>query len=182
MRIRIQGRQPLKGTYRVGGNSNAAMALIAASMLTDRPVTLTNVPDTVSVGVMLEIGASLGLGMDSPDIKDGQITLQTEQTIRRALEREQTDALGGILLFAAPILARRRVARLTFDYAISRIMPHLTALRDLGCAVNLDSNLVEIKAEVWDRAEIVLTQTSVTATAIVAMLAAALGRTIAAKL
>src|SRR5260221_712418 len=49
MRIRVEGRQPLRGTYRVSGNSNAAMALIAASLLTDSPVTLQNVPDTASV-------------------------------------------------------------------------------------------------------------------------------------
>ncbi len=176
MRIRIEGRRPLKGVYRAAGNSNSAMACIAASMLTSAPVKLTNVPDTVSVGVMLEVGAMLGLGMDSPDIKDGVIALQTPTTVHRSLERQYTDALGGTLLFVGPILARRRHARLTVDYAISRINPHLTALRDLGCSLTIDGSLIDIRAEAWDKAEIVLTQTSVTATALVCMIAAALGR------
>jgi UDP-N-acetylglucosamine 1-carboxyvinyltransferase len=180
MRIRVEGRQPIRGTYRVSGNSNATMALIAASMLTAAPVKLTNVPDTVSVGVMLEIGASFGLGMDSPDIKDNEIVLQTAQLTGRSLAREYTDALGGTLLFLAPILARRQHARMTIDYAISRIHTHLTALRDLGFGVNIDSigtgSVIDIKAESWDECEIVLTQASVTATAIVCMLAAVLGK------
>lgn len=156
------------------------MALIAGSMLTAAPVRLTNVPDTVSVGVMLEIGAQLGLGMDSPDIKDNEIVLQTAQMAGRSLAREYTDALGGTLLFLAPILARRRHARLTIDYAISRINPHLTALRDLGFGLTVDGGragtVIDIQAEGWDEREIVLTQSSVTATALVCMLAAALGQ------
>jgi len=152
------------------------MALIAASMLSEAPLTLTNVPDTVSVGVMLEVGAMLGLEMDSPDIKDGAVKLQTPHTVHRSLEREYTDALGGTLLFTGPILARRRHARLTIDYAISRINPHLAALRDLGCRISIDGSLIDIKADPWDEAEVVLTQTSVTATALVCMVAAVLGR------
>src|SRR5713226_399527 len=67
MRILIEGHQPLRGTYRVSGNSNSAMALIAAAMLADTPVTLTNVPNSASVGVMLDVGASLGMAITRND-------------------------------------------------------------------------------------------------------------------
>ncbi len=174
MRIRIEGRQPLRGTYHVSGNSNAAMALIAASMLTGDPVTLANMPDTVSVGVMLEVGATLGL--QSEELPDNQITIHTPEMIGRALKREHTDAVSGTLLFLAPILARRRHARMTIDYAISRLHTHLAALRDLGVHVAIDGSVIDFEAEPWDQREIVLTQTSVTATALVCMLAAVLGK------
>jgi UDP-N-acetylglucosamine 1-carboxyvinyltransferase len=85
MRIRIEGRYPLRGTYHVSGNSNAAMALIAASMLTAEPITLSNVPDVVSVGVMLEIGQSFGLENDQ---RENSVSLQTPHLIGRALDRE----------------------------------------------------------------------------------------------
>ncbi len=174
MRIRVEGRQPLRGTYRVSGNSNAAMALIAASMLTDAPVTLSNVPDTASVGVMLEVGESLGLGVER---QDGQITLRADQMVGRGLDHEQTEAVTtGTLLFLAPILARRRHARIEIDYAISRLHTHLTALRDLGVLVKIDGGVIDLEVQPWDEREIVLMQTSVTATALVCMLAATLGR------
>jgi UDP-N-acetylglucosamine 1-carboxyvinyltransferase len=173
MRIRVEGRQPLRGTYHVAGNSNAAMALIAASMLTDAPVTLTNVPDTVSVGVMLEVGESLGLSVGRTN---GDLSLQAGQMVGRGLEREHTDALGGTLLFLAPILARRRHTRVVIDYAVSRLHTHLTALRDLGIHVSIDGGVIDLEASPWEQAEIVLTQTSVTATALVCMLAATLGQ------
>src|SRR5260221_14695656 len=135
MRIHVQGHQPLRGTYQVSGNSNAAVALLAASMLTDAPVTLSNLPDTTSVGVMLDVGQSLGLRVESlsvPTQASRQITVGSAENMGRALEREHTDALGGTLLSLAPILTRQRHARITIDYAISRLHPHLTALRDLG--------------------------------------------------
>lgn len=180
MRIHVQGRQPLRGTYQVSGNSNGAVALLAASMLTDAPVTLTNVPDTASVRAMLEVGDSLGLHVDSPTASDQsprQITVRAAENVGRALEREHTDALGGTLLYLAPILARRRHARMSIDYAISRLHPHLTALRDLGVQITIDGSLITLEAHPWEEAEIVLTQTSVTATALVCMLAATLGKT-----
>ena len=46
MLIRVEGRQPLNGVYRPSGNANAALALIAAALLTDAPVTLRNMPRT----------------------------------------------------------------------------------------------------------------------------------------
>ena len=172
MRIRVEGRQPLRGTYRVSGNSNAAMALIAASLLTDSPVTLQNVPDTASVSTMLEVGASLGLRVQHDE---NTLALDASQIGGRGLEREHTDALSGTLLFMAPLLARRRHARMTIDYAISRLHPHLTALRDLGMDVNISGGVIDLEATPWEQREIVLTQTSVTATSLVCMLAAMLG-------
>jgi UDP-N-acetylglucosamine 1-carboxyvinyltransferase len=171
MRIEIEGRHPVRGTYRVSGNSNSAMSLIAASMLTDAPVTLTGVPDTVSVTTMLHVGESLGMTVTHGE----HLTLQTAGEIARSLEREHTDVLSGTLLFLAPILARREHARMTIDYAISRLHPHLTALRDLGITVTIDRGVLDLEAKAWENADVVLVQTSVTATALVAMLAAALG-------
>ncbi|MFN7210217.1 MAG: UDP-N-acetylglucosamine 1-carboxyvinyltransferase [Aggregatilineales bacterium] len=174
MRIRIEGRQPLRGTYRASGNSNAAVAAIAAALLSDAPVTLRNVPNTVSVGVMLEVAADLGTSV-TPNEPCETVALHTPHLVARTVKREYSLALGGTLLFSAPILARRRQARLELDYAVSRIHPHLTALRDLGMDVHVSGTTVDIGAVTWRRREIVLTQMSVTATALVAMLAVALG-------
>lgn len=175
MRIRIEGRQPLRGTYLASGNSNAAVALIAASLLSDAPVTLRNVPNTVSVGVMLEVAAALGASARHSE-PYGTVTLHAPHVVARTIKREYSMALGGTLLFIAPILARRRQARVELDYAVSRIHPHLTALRDLGMDVRVSGTTVDISAVTWQEREIVLTQMSVTATAIVAMLAVALGK------
>ncbi|MEP7287650.1 MAG: UDP-N-acetylglucosamine 1-carboxyvinyltransferase [Chloroflexota bacterium] len=172
MQIRVEGRHPLRGIYHGSGNSNSAMALIAAALLTDAPVTLTNVPETASVAAMLEVGNSLGSVIKR---RSGTLHLSTLHIEQSGLDREHTDALGGTILFLAPILARRGQAHMVIDYAISRVQPHLTALRDLGIRVTVDGGTIDLVATAWDRVEIVLTQTSVTATALACMLAAVFG-------
>ena len=56
----IEGRQPLSGTIRAAGNKNGALPILAACLLTDEPVTLTNVPRIRDVDTMLELLADLG--------------------------------------------------------------------------------------------------------------------------
>ncbi len=176
MRLHIEGRQPVRGTYHVSGNSNAALALIAASMLADSSVTLTNVPDTIAVTRMLEVGTALGMTVQ----RDGdRLVLDSGPVDGRGLEREYSDTISGTLLFVAPILARRGYARLTIEYAVNRLNTHLTALRDLGIQVTISNGMVgviDLAATPWDEREVILTQTSVTATTLVAMLAALLGK------
>jgi UDP-N-acetylglucosamine 1-carboxyvinyltransferase len=173
MRIGITGQQPLRGTYRPGGNSNAAMALIAASLLTDQPVTLQQVPETASVSVMLDVAGMLGAEVQRLESEPGKVRVSTPAITVRALTRAMTGAKVGVVLFLAPLLARRQHIRLEIDYPVSRLYPHLTALRDLGCRVTAGTGEVEAQFVPWTHREIILTQTSVTATAMVAMLAAA---------
>jgi UDP-N-acetylglucosamine 1-carboxyvinyltransferase len=170
MRIRVQGRQPLRGTYRVSGNSNAAVALIAASMLSEAPSSFSNVPETVSVGIMLEVESRLASRPNRMATGDSPHRKMIGQPGARTYRRAGRDA-------ALPGLdpARRRHARMITEHALSRLHPHLTALRDLGIGINIDGGVIDLKADPWQEREIVLTQTSVTATSLVCMLAAALG-------
>ena len=51
-KLRIVGGRRLEGTVAVSGAKNAALPAMAATLLTDEPVTLTNVPDVWDVGTM----------------------------------------------------------------------------------------------------------------------------------
>ena len=67
----IQGRRTVSGTHRVSGNKNAALPMIAASLLTAEPVTLANVPDISDVRVMLEALKAFGSRVDAADLPRG---------------------------------------------------------------------------------------------------------------
>ena len=56
----IEGGKPVSGTHRVSGNKNAALPMIAAALLADEPVTVTNLPDIEDVASMLEAAESFG--------------------------------------------------------------------------------------------------------------------------
>src|SRR3569833_251118 len=72
----IEGASPLTGTIRAAGNKNGALPILAACLLTDEPVTLTNMPRIRDVDTMLELLADLGA--------DAQWTGQNEVRVHTA--------------------------------------------------------------------------------------------------
>jgi UDP-N-acetylglucosamine 1-carboxyvinyltransferase len=174
MRIRVVGKHPLNGTYTPSGSTNAAMAMLAAALLTDKPIKLSNIPHTVNMQAMLAIAKELGANLDWHD--EETVTVKTEQICKRVLTQTDTNGLVGMMLFLPSMLIRRQHIRIEFDFPLNRIRTHLEALRDLGQDVSTTSGAIECRAVNWDRKEIILTQTSVTATAIVMMLAVRLGK------
>lgn len=173
MRIQVEGKQQLNGIYRPSGNGNAAVALLAASLLTDQSVTLRNLPATRSTRSILGLAGELGVRIEQPD--DFTARLQLHGLTSRLLS-PTTTATTGILLFLAPLLVRRKFVRLETDFPLNRVRTHMEALRDLGQDVVAVSGAIECRAAEWDFREIILAQASVTATAMVMMLAAALGK------
>lgn len=172
MRIRVEGQQPLSGIYRPSGNVNAALALLAAALLTDQPVTLRRVPRTTTFDALAGLAENLGARLTWAD---DALTVETHTITRRVLTSEDTAASVGSILFLAPLLVQRRHARLEIDFPLNRIRTHLEAVRDLGLDVLHSDGAVEFKAVEWGSREVLLAQASVTATALVMMLAARLG-------
>src|SRR6266850_8201535 len=62
-RIRIAGGRRLKGEIPISGAKNAALPLMTASLLTEAPLILTNVPNLADVAFMTEILRQLGVGV-----------------------------------------------------------------------------------------------------------------------
>lgn len=175
MRIRVTGHQPLNGVYRPSGNPNAAIALIAASLLTDQPVILKNVPLTAGTEAMLKLAEWTGAQI-SHDAHLCTTSIHAVQITQRVLAQSETTLTTGALLLLAPILVRRHHVRMEFDYPLNRIRAHIEALRDLGLDVSTTSGVLECNRVNWEYRDIILAQASVTATALVMMLAATLGK------
>lgn len=55
MLVSVEGRHPLNGVYRPGGNPDAALALMAAALLTEETTRLHNVPHTLITQALAEI-------------------------------------------------------------------------------------------------------------------------------
>ena len=62
-RIRIRGGAPLKGSIRISGAKNAALPLMAASLLTEDTLTLVNVPQVVDIATMANLLAQHGVAL-----------------------------------------------------------------------------------------------------------------------
>lgn len=172
MRLIVQGRSPLKGVYTPSGNSNEAIALIAASLLTSEKVILHGVPTTTAVQVMLRMAEQLG---SSVQWAASTLQLQTPRITERLLNPIASDRPVASTLLLAPILAHREHATLEWTEPLGRLHTHLTALRDLGIKIDIQGQVINLTAKRWTSQKIVLTETSVTATALICLLAAVLG-------
>lgn len=172
MRLTVQGRTPLTGNYQPSGNSNEAIALIAASMLTPESVCLQSVPKTRAVRRMVEMAGELGAAVEW---QETCLSLRTERIAERHIHTGHITRSVAAILFLAPILARRDHATLEWEQSIGRLHTHFSAMRDLGIKIEIQGSIVKFTAQHWQKQDIILTGTSVTATALVCMLAAVLG-------
>ena len=62
----IEGGYPLKGVIQPNGNKNAALPVIAATILSDEEIILRNIPEIEDVLIMIKIIKSLGKGTTQP--------------------------------------------------------------------------------------------------------------------
>ncbi|MGH3022170.1 MAG: UDP-N-acetylglucosamine 1-carboxyvinyltransferase [Gaiellaceae bacterium] len=100
----IEGGRPLNGRLRAAGNKNAALPIVAAALLTDEPVTLTNVPAIRDVQTMLELAADLGV--DVHPSGDGTVRIHAEDVRKHELNEELCARIRASILLAGPLLAR----------------------------------------------------------------------------
>ena len=131
---------PLSGTITPAGNKNGALPIIAACLLTDEEVVLSNVPRIADVEAMLELIALLGArAVDRPPRRgqDRRFGLPST-TVDIAL----ADRIRASFLLAGPLLARFGSATMPPPggdvIGRRRLDPHIDAFRLLGANVRND--------------------------------------------
>ena len=163
-RFIIRGGNAIGGTMRPVGNKNAALPMIAAALLTDEPVKLTNVPQIEDVRVMLDL--LRGIGADVLQ-RGGTVKIASSSGDPRPLERDLCTKVRSSILLAGPLAARwgRVVLAPPGGDVIGRrrLDPHFYALRALGIDVQIRKSVTFIRKKLAG-ADILLDEASVTAT------------------
>jgi UDP-N-acetylglucosamine 1-carboxyvinyltransferase len=161
----IEGGYPLNGRVRPAGNKNAALPIIAACLLTDQPVTLSNVPRILDVETMLELVADLGVDIERP--APGEVRIHAAEVPRHELDEELCQRIRASVLLAGPLLARagRAVVPPPGGDVIGRrrLDTHVHAFERLGASVRVDRGYT-IEAPGLRGASIFLDEASVTGT------------------
>src|SRR5262249_40922108 len=102
-RIRIVGSRPLKGSISISGAKNAALPLMAACLLTDKPLTLNNLPalaDIKTLGSLLEQhGVKVTAG-------DHTITMEATEIPNTVAPYDIVRRMRASVLVLGPLLAR----------------------------------------------------------------------------
>ena len=95
----INGQKRISGAYQPVGNKNAALPMLAASLLTDEPVVLHNVPDILDVQVTLDILSFLGVSIEK---NKATVTLCAKGLRRNKLPPDLCFRVRSSILFAGP--------------------------------------------------------------------------------
>lgn len=161
----VQGGQRLSGSIEPSGNKNAALPIIAATLLTDQPVELTNVPRIRDVEALVELLISLGAEAEWT----GRNTLRVHARVVQpaTLDPDLCSRIRASILLAGPVLAR--CGKITLPppggdvIGRRRLDSHFLALRQLGADITLDGAYVFEAARLVG-ADVFLDEPSVTAT------------------
>ncbi len=136
----IEGGVPLTGTVVPAGNKNAALPLLAASLLTDEELLLHNVPRIRDVEAMVDLLVDLGVKAEWRG--EHTIALRADAVTSTEVDPDLAERIRASFLVAGPLLARFGEALLSAPggdvIGRRRLDPHLDAFRALGADVTYD--------------------------------------------
>jgi len=163
----IEGGHAISGTIRPSGNKNAALPLIAATLLTDEEVLLRNVPDIRDVAALSSILDGLGVTVSRRE--PGVCAFKADRVNGNDPDPEACRSIRASILLAGPLVARHGHVRLPLPggdvIGRRRIDTHVLALEALGVRVEESPGRFHFRAEGPLRGtEIFLDEASVTAT------------------
>lgn len=169
----ITGGRKLCGEVAIGGSKNAALPILAATLLTDQPCVIKNTPDIEDIRTMLEILKSLG---SEVEFKNHTVKIQTKKIKQGHVRHELGCKMRASVLLLGPLLAREGRARLPYPggcvLGVRPIDTHINVLTQMGVK-KLPSGKDEIVFAGRPRdAEVILPEFSVTATGNAIMAAA----------
>src|SRR3954465_4009452 len=176
----VHGGRPLKGTVRPAGNKNAALPILAATVLADGPVDLDNIPRIRDVETMLAL--LLDLGATAEWTGTNALRIDTRGLKPKALDPALCAKIRASILLAGPLLARFGSVPLPPPggdvIGRRRVDTHFLALEHLGASVMVGDRY-ELEAKSLKGDDIFLDEPSVTGTENALMAAVmAKGRTI----
>jgi UDP-N-acetylglucosamine 1-carboxyvinyltransferase len=148
-KLRIVGGNRLSGRIAVSGAKNASLPEMAASLLTEEPLLLTNVPDVWDVGTMRRLLRDLGVecSMRSPQ----RMELTAKSIIAHEAPYELVKTMRASVLVLGPLLARHGRARVSLPGGCAigarPIDQHVKGMIQLGAHVVLEHGFVEAETD-----------------------------------
>jgi len=144
-RIHVKGGARLKGEIAISGAKNAALPLMAASLLSDKPLALTNMPWLADIAFMADILRSLGVEASyarGPRLSDGgRLELSAANIASTTADYDIVRKMRASFLVLGPLVARMGHAKVSLPGGCAigarPVDLHLKAIEALGATVEL---------------------------------------------
>ena len=147
-RIRIRGGRPLAGEIAIGGAKNAALPLMAAGLLTDERVVLTNVPQLADIETMTLLLAQHGVAVE-PVGNDGRTLSLGGAITNTEAPYDIVRKMRASFLVLGPLLARVGEARVSLPGGCAigtrPVDLHLKGLEQMGAQIQLDGGYIDAR-------------------------------------
>ena len=152
--IRIRGGRPLNGTIAIGGAKNAALPLMAASLLTEDPLEFTNLPalaDLATMGSLLqELGVEMTRTAGDDQGNEPVVRLQARKITATEAPYDLVRKMRASVVVMGPLLARAGKARVSMPGGCAigtrPVDLHLKALEELGAEIELKEGYIQATA------------------------------------
>lgn len=175
----IRGGKPLSGSIVPQGAKNEALQVLCAALLTDEPITYTNVPNIVDVNTLIDVLEDMGVEITRPE--PNTVVLQARSVNTEYFSdnsfKKKSGKLRGAVMLAGPMLARFRKAHIPQPggdkIGRRRLDTHIRGFEKLGVVFdyNADESLFTLDGSKLKGAYILLEEPSVTGTANIIMAA-----------
>ena len=145
----IKGGNPLVGEVEIGGAKNAALPILAASVMTDETVYIENMPDVRDTNVLLCAMENIGVIVKRTDRH--KVTLNASNISELVVEDENIKKIRASYYLIGALLGKYKHAEVALpggcDIGCRAIDQHIKGFRALGAEVRIEHGLIKTHAE-----------------------------------
>jgi UDP-N-acetylglucosamine 1-carboxyvinyltransferase len=164
-KLRIHGGRALEGTVTISGAKNAALPILCATLLTDQPLHLGNVPSLMDVSTMAKLLGRMGVQVER---RDGAMTLDSRRIADPTAPYELVKTMRASVLVLGPLLARCGRARVSLPGGCAigarPVDQHVKGLQAMGAEIAIEHGYLEASAKRLHGARIAMDLVTVTGT------------------
>ena len=162
----ISGGVSLKGTVRISGAKNAAVAILPAVLLADSPCIIENIPNISDVTNILIAMQSLGANIKN--INKSTVEIDPTHVNTYLVSKKMAEGMRASSYFLGALLGRMRKARVALpggcNFGVRPIDQHIKGFEALGATITLENGLIEATADELYGSSVYLDVVSVGAT------------------
>ncbi len=141
----IEGGRPLKGEIRVSGSKNATLPILAATLLTDEPCEIRNVPKLRDTTTMLKILKALGKNVE---ISKDKILITSSGTLSHIADYKMVSTMRGSFCVMGPLLAKLGKAKVSMPggciIGVRPVDLHMKGILALGAKATMEGGYVNV--------------------------------------
>ena len=154
-RIRIKGGRQLKGDIHISGAKNAALPLMVSAMLSDKPLTLHNVPRLADITTMIQLLTQHGVDISTAPGENGHahgttLVLNAGRIVSTTAPYDIVRKMRASVLVLGVLLAREGQAKVSLPGGCAigarPVDLHIAGLRAMGAEIDIDGGYMVARA------------------------------------